>query len=75
MSSRRGALDDAYLVLGIEADAADVDVIKAYRRLISQHHPDKLAAKGLSEEMMIRTTERTRQVKAAYQRIKDARDL
>jgi hypothetical protein len=29
----------------IESDAADAEAAKAYRRLISQHHPDKLVAK------------------------------
>lgn len=39
-------------ILGVAADVSDGDVKKAYRKQMSQHHPDKLAAKGLPPEMM-----------------------
>ena len=65
--------DEAYAILGVSAQASDADVKRAYRRLMSRHHPDKLVSKGLPEEMMRAATERTREVKAAYERIKEAR--
>ena len=46
---------------------------RAYRRLMNRHHPDKLVSKGLPEEMMQAATERTREIKAAYERVKVAR--
>ena len=46
---------------------------KAYRRLISQHHPDKLVAKGLPEEMMTIAKEKTQKIRKAYETIKEAR--
>ncbi len=66
---------DAYAVLGVAADASDADVKKAYRRLLSQHHPDKLVAKGLPEEMMKIATQKTHEIKQAYEHVKLARGM
>ena len=67
------SLDSAYATLGVTSDTPDADVKRAYRRLMSRHHPDKLAAKGLPEEMMRAATERTQQIKAAWEKVKAAR--
>ncbi len=67
------SIDDAYRVLGISASATDAQMKRAYRRLMSQHHPDKLVAKGLPEEMMRLATQKTQEINAAYQQIKQAR--
>src|SRR3569833_1548686 len=69
----QGSLADAYTVLSLTSEASDDEVKKAYRRLMSQHHPDKLVAKGLPEEMMKMATERTHQIRSAYERIREAR--
>lgn len=69
----RISLDDAYSVLDVPENAGDAEVKKAYRRLISQHHPDKLVAKGLPEEMMKIATQRTHEIRQAYERIKEHR--
>ena len=66
-------LDAAYKVLGIAKDAEMSEVKKAYRRLMSQHHPDKLVSKGLPEEMMEMATQKTQEIKAAYETISEAR--
>lgn len=66
-------LADAYATLSLTSEASDDEVKKAYRRLLSQHHPDKLVAKGLPEEMMKMAAERTHQIRAAYERIREAR--
>jgi DnaJ like chaperone protein len=69
----RSRLDDAYAALGVPSSASDADVKKVYRRLISQNHPDKLAGKGLPESMRAMAEERTREINAAYETIKNAR--
>ncbi len=66
---------DSYKVLGVGTDATDAEVKKAYRRLMNQHHPDKLVARGLPESMMQVSKEKTREIRAAYDTIKKARGM
>jgi DnaJ like chaperone protein len=68
-------LRDAYAILGISEHATAPEIKKAYRKLMSQHHPDKLLAKGLPEEMIKIATEKTQNIKAAYDRICAARGI
>jgi len=70
---RQAPVSSAYQVLGIDKTASDAEVKKAYRRLMSQHHPDKLIAKGLPEEMIKLATEKTQKIKAAYEQVMDSR--
>ena len=72
---RGRSLEDAYAILGVDKSATDAEVKKAYRRLMSQHHPDKLVAKGLPEEMIKDATEKTQQIKDAYEQIKTSRGM
>lgn len=69
----RESISEAYQLLGVTPSATDAEVKKSYRRLMSQHHPDKLVSKGLPEEMMKIATEKTREIKAAYEVIKTSR--
>lgn len=66
-------IDNAYTVLGVKKSASDAEVKKAYRRLMSQHHPDKLISKGLPEEMLRLATKKTQEINAAYKQIKTSR--
>ena len=66
---------DAYAILGVEESCSDAELKRAYRRMMNRHHPDKLVAKGLPEEMMRVATEKTREIKAAYDRLKEVRGL
>lgn len=68
-------LKDAYTILGVDSGKPDAEVKKAYRRLISQHHPDKLVSKGLPEEMMKIASEKTHEIKQAYEKIKAHRGM
>lgn len=62
-------IDNAYKVLGIEKNSDEKTIKKAYRKLMSQHHPDKLVAKGLPKEMMEVAKQKTQDIQAAYEMI------
>lgn len=66
-------LQQAYRVLGCDPDAADAEIKRRYRRLLSQHHPDKLVARGLPEEMMRVASERTFEIRQAYEKLRAER--
>ena len=70
---RGPTLKDAYAVLNVSPGATDGEIKKAYRRLMSQHHPDKLVAKGLPEEMMKMATDKTHEIRMAYEKVKETR--
>ncbi len=69
----KSALREAYAVLGVEPTASDSKIKTAYRRMMNQHHPDKLVAKGLPEEMVKMATEKTQEIQQAYDLIKKER--
>jgi DnaJ like chaperone protein len=72
-ASQGPSLEDSYQVLGVSPDASDAEVKKAYRRLMSENHPDKLASKGLPESMREVAKERTAEIGNAYEQIQKAR--
>ena len=70
-SSTQGlVLSKSYASLGLTSDAKPQEVKRAYRKLVSQYHPDKLASQGLPDEMMEIAKKRVREINAAYDRIK-----
>jgi DnaJ like chaperone protein len=69
-ASDRLTLEQAYEILGVNKGSSEAEVKKAYRRLMSQHHPDKLVAKGLPDEMIQLATEKTQEIRKAYDLIK-----
>ena len=69
------SLKQAYKVLDVDESASPAEIKKAYRRLLSQHHPDKLVAKGLPEEMMKVAAERTHEIRKAYEVIKKTKNF
>ncbi len=66
---------DPYGVLGIARTASDDVVKKAYRRLIREHHPDRLVARGLPREMLDQANEKMAAINAAYDDIAKQRGL
>ncbi len=71
--TNKPSLNDAYAVLGVDKEISDAELKRTYRRLMSQHHPDKLVAKGLPEEMIKLANEKTSEIKSAYEQIKTSR--
>ncbi len=62
-------LAHAYAILEISPDATKQEVKRAYRRLISRNHPDKLIAQGLPEAMIKLANEKTQKIGKAYEEI------
>jgi DnaJ like chaperone protein len=70
---QKDRLHDAYTALGLTPDATPSEIKRAYRKLMSQNHPDKLASRGLPESMRPVAEERSREINSAYDIIKAAR--
>ena len=68
-------LNNAYKILGLTIDATNFEIKRNYRRLMSKHHPDKLMAERLSPEMIKAATQKTQQIKNAYEQIRKARKI
>ena len=64
---------DPYAVLAIDRTANEHEIKRAYRKLMSQHHPDKLG--DVPDELKRRAEERAREINAAYDRIREQRGL
>ncbi|MGB6976902.1 MAG: co-chaperone DjlA [Gammaproteobacteria bacterium] len=65
----------AYQLLGISYQASHSEIKKAYRRAMTLYHPDKLMAKGLSEADILQATQKTQQIRAAYESICESRGI
>jgi len=63
----------AYKALSVDPSDDQATIKRAYRRLMSQHHPDKLVSKGLPEEMIKLATDKTQNIQKAYEKIKESR--
>lgn len=72
---QRASLPQAYAQLGLTPNATDAEVKKAYRKLVSQYHPDKLVSRGLPEKMMEMAKTRVRDINIAYEQIKQAKGM
>jgi DnaJ like chaperone protein len=68
-------LTDCYAELEVAASMSDQEIIKAYRRQMSRHHPDKLVANGLPESMAQVAKEKTQRIQEAYEAIRVARGM
>lgn len=66
-------LATAYTTLGIVTQTPDTDVRRAYRRLMSRHHPDKLVHAHPSAERLAAAATRTDRIRKAYEAIRTAR--
>ncbi|AUJ71073.1 MULTISPECIES: co-chaperone DjlA [Pseudoalteromonas] len=60
----------ALAVLGLSEEANERDIKKAYRKLMSQHHPDKLVSQGLPKHMMEVAKRKSQDIQSAYEYLK-----
>lgn len=74
-SGNQTSITDAYHLLGITQEVSDQEVKRAYRKLMNEHHPDKLIAKGLPPEMMELANRKAQDIQAAYDRVKTERGM
>src|SRR5690606_37465276 len=63
----------AYRALGVAPTASGREVKTAYRRLMGQHHPDRLIAQGVPEDMIKLATEKSQEIQVAYDLIQRER--
>ena len=70
---RQDEIKQAYQALGVSEEIDDKGLKRAYRKLMSQHHPDKLIAKGVPDDMIKVATEKSQQIQAAYEMLKKTR--
>ncbi len=68
-------LADAYKAIGVTESNTDQEIKRAYRKLMSQYHPDKLMGQGLPEDMIAVATEKATEIQVAYDLIKERRGI
>jgi DnaJ like chaperone protein len=64
-----------YSILGCTPESNDADIKKAYRKKVSEFHPDKIAAKGLPAEFTKFANDKFREIQQAYEQIKKERNF
>lgn len=67
------SLDDAFKILGVSKNDEMATIKKAYRKLMSEHHPDKLVSKGLPKQALEIAKAKAQDIQAAYEMIKKHR--
>ena len=71
--SRNISVSEAYDILGVESNASDAEVKKAYRVLAMMYHPDKVSSLG--DEAIRQATESMKQINLAWDVVKEARGM
>lgn len=73
--SNAQSLDDAYRILGVQKSDDEKAIKKSYRKLMSEHHPDKLISKGLPKQALEIAKGKAQDIQAAYELVKKSRGM
>lgn len=73
--SQEQSLADAYRILGVNPSDDDKAIKRAYRKRMSEHHPDKLISKGLPKQALDIAKSKAQDIQAAYELVKQQRGL
>lgn len=68
-------VSDAYAVLGVERSSTNAEIKTAYRRLMSKHHPDKIAGSNPLPIEVAAAEKSTRDIRGAYEMLKARRSI
>lgn len=66
---------NAYATLGVDPDASNDQIKKAYRRLMNRNHPDKISGSNPEAAVLAEAERRTREVRSAYEMLKARRSI
>ncbi|WP_306252958.1 molecular chaperone DjiA [Parvularcula sp. IMCC14364] len=61
--------EDPYAVLDVPVEISEEDLKKAYRTLVKEHHPDKIIARGVPENLIKISERRMAAINEAYEKI------
>ncbi|UVE19800.1 TerB family tellurite resistance protein [Pseudomonas sp. LS44] len=73
MPTHGGSYQEALRLLGVKDDSEPAAIKRAYRRLLSRHHPDKLAGSGATQARVREATDKTRELHNAFSLIRERR--
>ena len=71
----RSFLQNAYRVLQLEPGVEDGEIRRAYLRMMSRYHPDKLASSNASEDALRQAQENAMAIRGAYEALCGLRKL
>jgi DnaJ like chaperone protein len=66
---------DPYEILGVSREASDDEIKAVYRKLVLEHHPDRLVAQGMPQEFIDLANEKLATINAANDQIRTHRGL